>query len=199
MNTRGYCLAEWFVSARSERSSFTRISPRSAGLGAFTLIELLVVISIIGLLVAILVPSVQKATELARRARCKTNLHAVGVGLRMYLNESGDVMPVACQMPSQNPNNEPRIGDVLAKYIPGPKVLQCPADREKDYFATEGASYEYHTMLGGRKVGQSFLTKRWGARLTPVMNDFEPFHGPPGTPGAANYLFADCHVGDMVD
>jgi prepilin-type processing-associated H-X9-DG protein len=29
------------------------------------------------------------------------------------------------------------------------------------------------------------------------MNDYEPFHGPPGTPGAANYLFADGHVGDL--
>lgn len=52
-------------------------------------------------------------------------------------------------------------------------------------------------MLGGRQVSESFLTRRWGVDRTPVMYDYEPFHGPAGTVGAANYLFADGHVGDM--
>jgi prepilin-type N-terminal cleavage/methylation domain-containing protein len=50
----------------------------------FTLIELLVVISIIALLVAILMPGLSKARELARRASCKSNISAVGKGVGIY-------------------------------------------------------------------------------------------------------------------
>ena len=47
----------------------------------FTLIELLVVIAIIALLVSILLPSLKKAQELAKRTVCMTQLKAIGAGL----------------------------------------------------------------------------------------------------------------------
>ena len=53
----------------------------------FTLIELLVVIAIIALLVSILLPSLQRAQELAKRTICKTRLSGVGKGLALYQAE----------------------------------------------------------------------------------------------------------------
>ena len=51
---------------------------------AFTLIELLVVISIIGMLMALLLPAVQSARESGRSNTCRNNLRNLAIGVTQF-------------------------------------------------------------------------------------------------------------------
>jgi prepilin-type N-terminal cleavage/methylation domain-containing protein/prepilin-type processing-associated H-X9-DG protein len=86
----------------------------------FTLIELLVVIAIIGILAAMLLPSLSSAREMARKISCVNRLRQLSLATQMYVDEHDERYPSKFE--------RQRWPSVLKPYFQNDTVLLCPSD-----------------------------------------------------------------------
>ncbi|MBN1555393.1 MAG: type II secretion system protein, partial [Phycisphaerae bacterium] len=103
------------------------------------MIELLVVIAILSLLVAILVPSLTKAKELARETVCATNARQIVLATTLYAESNNGKTPLhvswsqgcdCTNIPEYSPNECARLA--VQDYLP-PEMLYSPCDAGRRY------------------------------------------------------------------
>ncbi len=141
----------------------------------FTVLELLVVISIIGLLLAILLPAVQRVRSSARATQCKSNLHQLGIAFEAY-HEAHNVYPIQLRpfvrlLPYVDEAalyagvNAVFNGEgVPVEVIPtSPSVYRCPSDHRARAAFGE-VSYLLNEGYGRQKFGANGVTVPWGEK-----------------------------------
>ena len=137
---------------------------------AFTLVELLVVVAIIALLLAILLPSLEKARAVARQTVCMTAFRQLGIAWQAYRSDFRN-------MPDGTNGG---LGEVLDKqggYVkvwdnlfadPEPGQLHCPDAYKIQLGNLRRVKYGVNFHLGHTGVWTSDVTKAWGRAFNDI-------------------------------
>lgn len=148
-------MARFFSCAAGRKSGeefnyFFATKRRARNSQGFTLIELLVVIAIISLLVSILLPSLNKARDIAKQVVCSTNLKGIGTAFALYENDyDGWLPPVWCDDIPKGLREWPtylQYGGYLGDW----KSIHCPSN---PVISNGNLSFNYGM---NQKLGMSF-------------------------------------------
>ncbi len=83
------------------------------GARAFTLVDVMVSVAVLGVLIALLLPSLSTVQETARRVACRSNVRQIGLGVAMYAQDHRGFLPPSVFVPSLEMQSDQASGSAL--------------------------------------------------------------------------------------
>jgi len=143
------------------------------GRRGFTLIELLVVMAIIAILASLLLPALARSKATAKRIKCLSNLHQMGLAAQVYVEDNAGFYPIAYSYGTVNGSVAAFAWDLTTIYGSPPSVVpgllwqgsgsrqiqQCPSFAgQANWLVDPYTGYNYNTSYLGHGDYESIQT-----------------------------------------
>ena len=156
--------------------STVRGAARLRAAGRFTLVELLVVIAIIAVLASMLLPSLQRARDMAKRASCTSQYKQMGIVMTMYAEENEGWLLEKTQTRNEVLSESIISADgesvgtmVWQPYVGDSRIYFCPDPPQGGYFnnrEANGAAVDKAWTNPVTRLRSTFVTPRVYATAT---------------------------------